>query len=417
MQTPQQHKPDTSLARLSAGSFPVFSIPGYRRLWLNLLCFWGAMSLSGIANGWLMVDLTDSPLWVGIMAGVGGATSVVFGLFTGALADRFNRRNLLVLGQMCNGLIALGLGLLVLLDMINVGLLLGAVSLQSISGVIQTPARNTLVADLVPRERLVSANAANFMALGIIRIPFAIAGGLLIAYLGIATCYFLMTGVTLVAVAVIAGLKVPPRAAGNAPMLRTMQEGLHYAMRPGPIRSLLLLSVTTEGWGYSHAHMLPVIAKNVLEVGSSGYGYLIAATAAGQLIMNLFLTSRRDIAHKGWLTVGATFGYGLFLVLFALSPWFPLSLLLIFLAGGVGIAYDVGLVSLLQSIVPDAMRGRVLGVYTQTLGANSLGGLQAGAIAGAVGAPFAIGLGATLVMLNALRLAPLARQLNGKPAS
>ncbi|MSQ13890.1 MAG: MFS transporter [Dehalococcoidia bacterium] len=392
----------------------VFQSPGYGWLWGNFLFFWGGMSLSGIANGWLMMELTDSAFWVGLMAGVSGAVTVVFGLFTGALADRFDRRKLLMAGQAANALIALVIGLLDRFEAIDVSLLLLCVAFQALSGVVQTPARNTLVADLVPRERLVNANAANFLALGIIRIPFAIAGGLIIQFLGISACYFLIVGTLLLAVALLFRLPTPSRAVPmSAPLLRTIAEGLRYSLRRGPIRSLLLLSTTTEGFGYSHAHMLPIMAKKVLNVGSSGYGELVAATAAGQLVVNLFLASRRDIQSKGWMTIGATLGYGLFLLLFAVSTSFPLSLAFLFVAGGFGIAYDVGLVTLLQSTVPDQYRGRVMGVYTQTLGANTLGGFQAGAVASAVSAPFAIGLGGSLVMANALRLTRLARQLNG----
>ncbi|MBM3946340.1 MAG: MFS transporter [SAR202 cluster bacterium] len=392
----------------------VFQAPGYAWLWGNLLCLWAAMSLTGIANGWLMVQLTDSALWVGVMAGVGGVVSVTFGLFTGALADRLDRRNLLMAGQAANAAVAFALGLLVLLDVVNVAFLLLCVGLQALSNVVQNPARNTLVADLVPRERLVSANAVNFMALGIVRVPFAIAGGLLIEFFGIAACYFLMTAVLMAAVALLLRLHAPARAASRVPFIATIREGLRYSFKRGPIRSLLLLSVTTEGFGYSHSHLLPVIAKNVLQVGSSGFGYLVAASAAGQFTVNLFLASRRDIQAKGWMTIGATFLYGLFLLLFALSPWFPLSLALILLAGGVGIAYDVGLVTLLQTTVPAEFRGRVMGVYTQTLGANTIGGFQAGVVANALSAPFAIGLGGAIVMANALRLTRLARQLNGE---
>ncbi len=392
---------------------PVFQSPGYGWLWCNFLFFWGGMSLTGITNGWLMVELTDSAFWVGVMAGVSGAVSVVFGLFTGALADRFDRRKLLMAGQAANALIAIIIGLLVWFHAINVGLLLLCVAFQALSGVVQTPARNTLVADLVPRNRLVNANAANFMALGVIRIPFAIAGGLIIEFFGIAPCYVLTAGVMLVAVALLIRLSTPPRASTiSGPLLRTIAEGLRYSLKRGPVRSLLLLSVTTEGFGYSHAHMLPIIAKKVLNVGSSGYGELVAASAAGQLVVNLFLASRRDIQGKGSVTIGATLGYGLFLLLFALSTSFPLSLALLVVAGGFGIAYDVGLVTLLQGTVSDQYRGRVMGVYTQTLGANTLGGFQAGAVASAVSAPFAVGLGGSLVMANALRLVRLARQLN-----
>lgn len=416
--TPTSSSPAAAQATGIGRFLLVFQSPGYGWLWGNFLFFWGGMSLSGIANGWLMVELTDSAFWVGLMAGVSGAVSVLFGLLTGALADRFDRRKLLMASQSANAMIALVIGLLDRFDAISAGLLLVWVGLQALSGVVQTPARNTLVADLVPRERLVNANAANFLALGIMRIPFAIAGGLIIQELSISACYFLTAGTLLLSVALLFRLPTPSRAIPkSAPLHRTIAEGLRYSLKRGPIRSLLMLSVTTEGFGYSHAHMLPIMAKKVLNVGSSGYGELVAATAAGQLVVNLVLASRRDIQSKGWMTIGATLGYGLFLLLFALSASFPLSLALLFVAGGFGIAYDVGLVTLLQATVTDQYRGRVMGVYTQTLGANTLGGFQAGAVASVLGAPFAIGLGGSLVMANALRLVRLARQLNRPQAA
>ncbi|MBI4233528.1 MAG: MFS transporter [Chloroflexi bacterium] len=389
-----------------------FRHTGYPWFWGNVLAVSSASTLEVMAQGWLVLEITDSPLWVGIAAGLRGLSTLLFSLPGGVLADRVDRRRLLAVGQGVNGLVALALAMLTLTGAIQLWHILVAAFLYGTVMAMLWPARNALVFDLVGRRALLNANAANFMAMSAMRIVSPLAGGLLIAATGVSSAYFLICTAYAIALGLL--VRVPRQLGGpqgGQPVLGVLQGAIESAFRPGVLRSLLFMSLLTEVFGFSYHFMLPVMARDVLRVGASGLGLLTSAGGAGGLAATLLVASLGDVRWKGVLLVAAAAGFGLFLVLFAASPWFPLSLVLLGMAAAMAATYDTALGTLLQSIVPDRMRGRTMGLYVFTFGFTPLGGFQAGAIAGFLGAPIAIAVGGALVVANALRLLPLARQL------
>jgi MFS family permease len=212
-------------------------------------------------------------------------------------------------------------------------------------------------------------------------------------------------------------LKIPGRQVAGRPrepIWRNLADGLKYAAINRQLRALLLLSVLVETFGFSYIVMLPVIARDVLRVWSTGLGYLAAAGSVGALVGTL-VVSRLSETEKKWamLTVG-TGCAGIGLLLFAFSPWFATSLAL---AGAVGIAlsvYDATLATLLQLVSEDALRGRILGMYGLTWGFTPLGGFIAGAVASILSAPIAIGAGGIAIVSYAAGV--LSRvAVNGQP--
>jgi hypothetical protein len=182
----------------------------------------------------------------------------------------------------------------------------------------------------------------------------------MVVAVGIAGAYFLMSALSLAAVLVLLPIpKSTSQPRPTEPMLASIRDGLAYAKRAGPVRSMLILSLLAEVLGYSHAYMMPVIARDILGLEADGLGYLMAAYGAG------------------------------------------------------GIGYDTTQSTLLQINVPDAVRGRVMGLYTFTLGLAPIGGFQLGIAAGFIGAPLAVEVGGALLTLSVLRMLPLGKQLNG----
>jgi MFS family permease len=161
-----------------------------------------------------------------------------------------------------------------------------------------------------------------------------------------------------------------------------------------------------EAFAFSHHVMLPVMARDVLEVGGTGYGLLASASGIGAFASTAVVAYMGDFRSKAKLLMTAGGGFGLFLLLFALSPLLPFSyavaLVVLVLVGAMSMAYDTTMGALLQLLVPDAMRGRVMGLYVLTFGFTPLGGFLAGAIASLLGAPVAIGLGGGIVMAYVL---------------
>ncbi|MDP3063735.1 MAG: MFS transporter [Chloroflexota bacterium] len=397
-----------------------FSHPGYRRFWGHVTFNGAGRVLESMTVGWLVLEVTDSAFWVGAAAGARGFGSVAMAPIGGLIADKMDRRLLLILIQAARVAIGVTLGMLVLTGHIALWHILLFAVLQGVLMNMNLPARNALTLDLVGREALLNAMAANMAAMNLMRVLSPLAGGYVMGAVGIAGGFFLMAGADVLGVVFMLMLgKQPRRATLHEPVWRTIREGLRYSLGRGPIRSLLGLSLLMETFAFSYHTMLPVIARDVLGVGSLGLGFLMAAGGFGAFLGTVTVASLGDFRHKGWLLVGTAAGFGVFLILFAFSHWFFLSLALVALAGSMSMSYDSIMTTLLQMLSPDEMRGRVLGLHASTLGFSTLGGLQTGAIASAVSAPFAVGLGGAIALAYALwtaRRAPRLQSAEAGPA-
>ncbi len=188
------------------------------------------------------------------------------------------------------------------------------------------------------------------------------------------------------------------------PLGQAARAGIKYARANKPIWLLLILSVIVEMFGYSHIALLPIFARDVLDVGAVGLGLLGSAGGVGALVGTLIVGSLGDYSRKGPLLVISTLLSGLFLAGFALSQWYLLSLALIALAGAMLMVYDVTLQTLLLVLSDGQMRGRVQGLFAFTIGSNSLGALLLGSIAAVLSAPFALGLAGGILAATALQM-------------
>ena len=280
---------------------------------------------------------------------------------------------------------------------------------------VSMPARNALTFDIVGKERLVNALALNMMALNITRIVGALVAGILIDTVGMEVVYFMISGSLAVAGVFLAFMEgsYPPTGA-HEPVWRNAREGIVHVWHNRPVRSLLSLSLLMEGFAFSYHVMLPVMARDVLHVAGTGFGVLAAVGGIGALVSTAVVAYLGDFRSKGRMVIMTAGGFGLFLVLFALSPALPLSfavaLVALLLVGAMSMAYDTTMGALLQLLVPDEVRGRVMGLYVLTFGFTPLGGFVAGAVASLVGVPIAVGLGGGVVMGYVLgRVRPISR--------
>ena len=199
------------------------------------------------------------------------------------------------------------------------------------------------------------------------------------------------------------GVKIAERDYKATPF-QDFRDGLHYVLTTPAVRLLFLLMVTSELFGWAHEPMLPVMAGKVLEVGPTGLGYLLSAGSAGALLTSLILSAVGDIRRKGLALMLGYIGFGAFLIAFAASEWIALSLILIAIAYASVTLYETMMRTLLQTSVPDEMRGRVLSFQTFSWGFTGLSGFYTGAVAALIGAPIAIVIGGGVVALNGLRL-------------
>ena len=378
----------------------------FRLVWLNAITNDMALMVFFTVNGWLALSVTDSAFWTGVTAGMGGIGLMTTSLLAGVLVDRLDRRMLIVASQIAQAVLFAVVAALIFTDNIGLWQILLASFLDGVIVAVKVPSRMALTLDVAGRENLLKANAANFAAMtsmGIVIPPLA---GLIVAAFDIAWAYVFMAVILVISAAIITtlrGVERPAKGASATP-LQDFKAGFRYVFTTPRVRLLILMGLSSEAFGWAHETMLPVMARDVLHTGPAGLGYIISAGSVGALITTLVLSSLGDVKNRGRLFVAGYVGFGLFLMLFAASSWLPLSLLFIALAYACVALYETLLSTLLQTAVPDAMRGRIISFQIFTWGVTGASGFHTGAIAALLGAPVAIALGGGVLVINGLRL-------------
>lgn len=328
-----------------------------------------------------------------------------FSIPAGAIGDRMDRKGLLTASHAVPGLVSLAFAALVILRAVQLWHTIAYAVIIGLSSAVERPASSGLMYDLVGRERLFSASALRFLAGGLIRVVGAVAGGYVIDTLGVGHTYLFVGAAQIISVGCVLRLRVPTQSRQpQPPFLAATREGLTYALRTPRIRRYLLLSLTTESFGFSFGSMLPVMARDVLRVGGLGLGYLTAASGIGQVAATLAIAGRSRFANEERVVTAMALGFGVFVALFGLSPWFPLSLVLVTVIGVFGATYDSAMATVLLMLSSDAMRARVQGLYNSTIGFNMVSGFAIGILATLLGAPVALTISGTIAAVSALIL-------------
>jgi MFS family permease len=387
-------------------SLTSFAVPNFRWLWSAHYLFVMSLAIYRLALGWLVLELTNSAWWVGIAYGVDGAGKILTGFFAGVWVDRWDKRIVLVLAQLAFGAVALLLGAGLVTQVAGLGLILVAAFLFGAADSVTVPANNALVYQVVGRDRMMNAAAINMLGFNAARTLGSAIGGNVLDQWG--------SGVTCLVAAAAAFAGIGPlllargdfRSAAEAhePFWRAMRDGLRIAWRDGTLRRLIGLSIIVEFFGFAHYTMVPVLARDVLQVGATGLGYLSAASGIGATLGTAMLAALGDVKHKGRLLWGVTTVSGAGIILFALSPWYGFSLVLGAVVGALLSSYDALLQTVMQLLTPDAVRGRILSLYTLTFGFTSIGGTLAGSMASLIGAPLAVAIGGGVVVAYLLSL-------------
>lgn len=389
----------------------------------NFVLLWSGLIVSNVgtwvqdvAEGWLVLQLTNSPLWLGMLGLSFALPMVLLPLVGGAVVDRVNRIRLLYFTQTALMIMSFGLALLVWLKLVTVWWLLTASFVNAALLAFDNPARRAIIPDLVPKSDLMNAMSLSAATHnGTALIGPAIAGAL-IGPLGVGTLFFL-NGISYLAVlmALKAMRNVPTHSVKiGAPFGRSMQLGLIYAWRTRFIFLLLVLSALTAIFGRSYRNLLPIFARDIWRSGPQGYGLLLSATGGGALIGAFGLASIRRLKRQGAVLMGSGLLFSLSVILFALSTSLVMGILFLFVGGITATVFGTMIATSIQLEVPPELRGRIMSLYTITLiGFPSLGALGAGAIAellgGIAGAPRAVLIGGIIVGAVLLLASPSLR--------
>ena len=369
--------------------------------------------MQNVAQGWLVLQLTNSPLWLGLLGLSFAIPMIVLPFVGGVVVDRINRVRLLYVTQTGEMLLAFILAALTWLGWINVYYILAASFIGSALLAFDNPARQALVPDLVPSEHLFNAMALNAATYnGAALLGPAIAGALL-GPLGAGALFFI-NGVSFLAVliALLAMRDVRTHSGGAQASLRqSALRGLGYVWNNRLILFLLILSAVAAVFGRSYQNLLPIFARDIWHAGPAGYGFLLSSAGGGALVGAFGLAAIRQLKRHGALMIGIGLLFCVSIVLFAISPSLILGCLLLFLAGVTSTAFGTIIATFIQVEAPNELRGRIMSLYAITLiGLPSLGALGSGAIAQALGgipgAPRAVLIGGILAGLLVVLFAP-----------
>jgi MFS family permease len=359
-----------------------------------------------VAVGWLVYRLTQSPLLLGLVSFAGLAPGFLIAPFAGVLADRIDKRRIIIVTQIVMMVQALLLGTLILTGRVTVEWILVLMTMLGIATGFDIPARQSFLIDMVDdRADLPNAIALNSSIFNAARLAGPALAGFAIVAVG-EGWVIMINGVSYAAVITSLFLmRLPARLTPpqTGPVLRRLAEGFRYAFDFGPIRAILFLVATVSLLGVPFTVLLPVIATEVLGGGPRTLGLLMAAVGLGALSGALYLASRRTVLGLGRVIAGAALLFGASLMLFALVSSLVLALPLLACAGFGMMVQMASSNTVLQTVVEDDKRGRVMSFYTMAfMGTAPFGSLLHGAVANRFDATLAIAVGGAACMLAAV---------------
>ncbi len=359
--------------------------------------------MQSIAQSWLVYRLTGSALLLGLVGFAGQIPVCVLAPVGGAVADRFPRRTIVVITQTASMLLAFALAALTLTGVVRPAHVFVLAALLGVVNAFDMPARQAFVVEMVGREDLANAIALNSSIVNGARVIGPAIAGLLVGAIGEGYC-FLANGVSFVAVIWgLLAMRIPPPAPRpRVDPVKAIVEGFGFVARTRIVLALLLLLGLVSVTGMPYVVLMPIFADDILHGGARGLGLLMGATGVGALIGALALAARDDLRGLGRWVAASAAGFGVSLVLFALSRSLWLSVALLVPAGLFMMVQMAGSNTLIQSMVPDALRGRVMAVYAMMLmGMAPIGALLAGALAGRIGAPSTVIAGGVACVVGA----------------
>jgi MFS family permease len=361
--------------------------------------------LTRVATSWLVYRLTGSALLLGILGFAGQIPTFLLAPLAGVLVDRWDRYRVLVVTQVLAMVQSGLLAALALAGVINVWHVLALSVFQGLINAFDMPARQSMVVQMVEdREDLPNAIALSSSMVNSARLLGPAIAGLLIVAVGEGWCFFIdaLSYLAVIASLLLMRIAPRPRAASPGRVLQQMKEGFLYAVRFAPIRSLLLLLAVVGLMGMPYTVLLPVIAREVLGGGAGTLGALTSAAGLGALTGALYLASRTSVLGLGRVIVGASAAFGVGLVGFSQVGVLWLALPLLLLAGGGMMLQLAASNTILQTIVDEDKRGRVMSLFAMAVfGTVPFGSLLAGALAHRVGAQNTILIGGAACIVAA----------------
>ncbi|MQG50805.1 MAG: MFS transporter [SAR202 cluster bacterium] len=373
--------------------FSALNNRNYRWYWFA--AFFSSMStgVNLITQGWLVLEMTNDPLWVGILAGINGIAQISFGTLGGVIVDRWNKRITIIILQIFSGIIGLILSLLLIYNHLDLWHLAIAAMFNGILQSVRIPTGNSIVFSIVGSKSILNALASQLIGFNTSRMIGSILAGTVISVFGTEYSYLLvmLSSLTAAILFFFMGGSYESIVTKDS-FWKSLIEGIKFSWNDKTILLLLLISALIELFGFSFFIMLPIIAKEILGLNAQGLGYLSAANALGSTISTILVASLGDFKYKPHLLLVSALCVGVSLTVFAFTEFIILSFILSFIIGAFLMSYDASMGSLLQLLCTNEIRGRVLGIYGLTFGFTTLGGFFLGAISSLFSPAMALGI-------------------------
>jgi MFS family permease len=370
----------------------------------RLFLFGQTVSLTGtwmqsVAQGWLVLELTNSPFYLGLVSALGSLGVLLFTLYAGVIADRTDKRRTVLITQTLQMLQAFALAALVWSGHVTTGSVMVLAAFLGVVAAFDIPTRQSFIVEMVGKEDLMNAIALNTSIFNLTRVLGPVIAGFLIGAKGVAVCFFLNGVSYLAVIGSLLAMRLPPHVPHplQVSAWQGFREVLAFLRNDRRVSTLVVLTAIISIFGFPFLLLMPVFARDVLRVGARGYGVLSAAVGLGAVGGALGVAVLAQRIRKGQTLVVAGTTFGLLLMVFASSQLFPLSLALLALVGAAMIVNNALTNTLLQTLVPDHLRGRVMGFYSfMFVGMAPLGAFQAGVFAERFGAPAAVAMGGAI---------------------
>jgi MFS family permease len=350
--------------------------------------------MQSVAQAWLMYSISNSAFYLGLDGFANTIPITVFAFWGGVIADRVDRRKLLIYTQWFLLALALILGALAQMNQVRIWEILLFSFFTGLTQAVAWPVYQAVMGSIVPRRDLPNAIALNSLQFNLARTIGPILGALGLRWFGTAGCFY-ANAVSFVAVIEAVRRVTIPAPESPAPipksMLHSLNEGLRYMMKSRALLWLLLLLASTSILGVPLVTLLPVYARDILKIGSSGLGILVGSFGAGAVIGAFAIAWRGDFQRKGVFVLNMILLFVVSQIAFSYSKWLPLSVTCLLVAGYSMIGFAAVINSLVQSSVPDHLRGRAVSIFVFSFGGcMPLGNLLAGWLAKVYGAPLAL---------------------------
>jgi len=369
--------------------------------------------MQNTAQGWLVYQLTGSKMLLGVVAAVGSTPLMLFSVVGGSVADRHSKHRIVLGTQTSMMLFAFTFAALVWSGSIRIWQILVLAALGGLAMAFDMPARQSFMVEMTSREDLMNAISLNSSIVNGARVVGPAVAGVVMAQVGMATCFFL-NGLSFLAVITGLGLMrlpkfVPPTRASSA--WAHVAEGFAYVWQNRRMRTILILFAVVGVFGWSYSVLMPAFARDILKVGQSRYGMLFSANGLGALAGALTVASAGNQLNRRLLVLGGLCVFSGMLLLLAWVENYYCALLVLAVAGWGLLLFFSATNTLLQTAASDHMRGRVMGIWTLVFGGTTpLGGLEAGTVSHYLGVRWALSLGALICALAALVVWLVVRQ-------